>query len=224
MNVILDILLLALAVFAMWKLRSALGRRTGFETTKTPRPLGEPNSKTENLILNKIIVKTKQPISLVDEILPEAKSNITLLEQLNKDFVVKDFFGGVRAAYKIIVESFGKGDIDVFKDLVYKNIAERFQAEIERRRYNNHSNFVEVKSITAARIIKAVAPDETELSKTDAQIVVEMESQQLAWIQDEEGRIIAGDPNTPRQMKDIWTFAKKLNSPNPNWFLVATSK
>ena len=221
----LDILLLALAIFAVWKLRQILGRRTGFERSEKLDTAAAaaaellPKAAQTNAALKKL--NSEQTDKEQNEITEQAKNALGLMHKEDKNFNPKDFFKGARLAYKMIVEAFAKGDMNALKNLVRKNVAERFQAEVERRKHNQHKVQAKVQTITAARIVKAVSPQNEE---EDAQITIEMESNQLAWTEDEEGRIIAGDPNTPRQMKDIWTFAKKLNSPNPNWFLVATGK
>jgi predicted lipid-binding transport protein (Tim44 family) len=221
MNTILDILLLALAVFAVWKLRQTFGRRTGFERNQKTMPAEALLKHAKEAQPQQAELKVEKSTKVIDEITEAAREAMQAIGEKDKNFSSKDFFKGARIAYKMIVEAFAKGDMEALKNLVRKNVAERFQAEIERRNHNHHSTKTKVKMIVAARIIKAISPVSDE---DETQIMIEMESKQIAWTEDEEGRIIAGDPNTPRDMKDIWTFAKKLNSPNPNWFLVATGK
>jgi len=213
MNAIFDILLLIVAIAAIWKLRSVLGQRTGFERTKAadmplkpPAEQKSPQRATAPFIANDI-EKDAQPV-------------LDSFRQKDKTFSIHEFLKGARIAYQAIVEAFARGDMEVLKNLVKQNVAERFQAEIERRTDKNHHAKASVKKILRAHITKAVLNkiDEQE----EAQITVEMNSHQLAWIEDEEGRIIAGDPNTPRDMKDVWTFARTLNTKDPNWRLMAT--
>lgn len=225
MNTILDILLLGGVFFAVWKLYSAFGRRQGFEQPEKPnlmrQELQPPDALAAGAEKNKKDITLTQISKKLNEVLPEAQPLLQEIVKGDKSFSSRDFFKGARVAYKMIVEAFAKGDMEALKNLLRSNVAERFQAEIERRAHNNHQVSVEVQEITTAKIVRVLVPkNESE----DAQITLQLESQQLSWTKDEEGRIIAGDPNTPRTMKDIWTFAKKLNSPNPNWFLVATGK
>ena len=215
MSMFLDILLLVLAIAVILKLRAVLGQRTGFErhrsTEFNPTPPLEGSAPAPT---------TVQPL-IVNDVEESARRVLDSLSARDKNFSVNEFLKGARIAYQMIVEAFAKGDMDVLKNLLKQNVAERFQAEIERRKDKNHTANTSVKKILRAHIITAVLKTMDE--KEEAQITVEMDSRQLAWVEDEEGRIISGDPNTPREMKDVWTFTRQINHDDPNWRLMATS-
>ena len=40
--------------------------------------------------------------------------------------------------------------------------------------------------------------------------------------EEQDGRVIDGDPSTVSTVTDIWTFSRNLRSRDPNWTLVAT--
>ena len=222
MITVLDILLLALAVAAVWKLRSVLGRRTGYErsakpeTSPTPSGIKKFPSAQKSLLENK--EKRPQDAKTIETMIDEkAKKGLAAIGRADKNFSPQDFLRGARIAYAMIIEAFAEGDIAQLKNLVQQNVAMRFQAEIERRADKNHVVSTKLAEITAEHITGA------SFEKGEAHITVEIESQQLSWTKDEEGRIIAGDPNTPRVMKDIWTFSRKTSAADPNWRLMATS-
>ena len=222
MITVLDILLLALAVAAVWKLRSVLGRRTGYErsakpeTSPTPSGIKKFPSAQKSLLENK--EKRPQDAKTIETMIDEkAKKGLAAIGRADKNFSPQDFLRGARIAYAMIIEAFAEGDIAQLKNLVQQNVAMRFQAEIERRADKNHVVSTKLAEITAEHITGA------SFEKGEAHITIEIESQQLSWTKDEEGRIIAGDPNTPRAMKDIWTFSRKTSAADPNWRLMATS-
>jgi len=41
---------------------------------------------------------------------------------------------------------------------------------------------------------------------------------------DPAGALIEGDPKTPRQVTEIWTFARDIQSNDPNWLLASDGK
>ena len=222
MITVLDILLLALAVAAVWKLRSVLGRRTGYErsakpeTSPTPSDIKKFPSAQKSPLENK--EKRPQDAKTIETMIDEkAKKGLAAIGRADKNFSPQDFLRGARIAYAMIIEAFAEGDIAQLKNLVQQNVAMRFQAEIERRADKNHVVSTKLAEITAEHITDA------SFETGEAHITVEIESQQLSWTKDEEGRIIAGDPNTPRAMKDIWTFSRKTSADDPNWRLMATS-
>ncbi len=219
---IFDILLLALAVAAIWKLRSVLGRRTGYERSAEPEASSAPSAVEKLPTAQKSSSQHKkttfQDIKHAENIIDKkAQQGLAAIARADKNFTPPDFLRGARLAYRIIIEAFAEGDMDKFKNLVQKNVAMRFEAEIERRADKNHIASAQLTEITGERIIDA------SFQQDEAHITVEIKSEQLSFTKDEEGRIIAGDPNTPRAMKDVWVFARKLSAEDLNWRLVATS-
>ncbi len=223
MMTVFDILLLALAVAAVWKLRSVLGRRTGYErstkpeTAKSEAALKDISLPPSSPVQQKIAQKYKFQDGAEEKIDESAKEGLAAIVRADKNFTAESFLRGARAAYAMIIEAFAAGDMDKLKNLAKRNVAMRFQSEIERRADKQHVVSTKLTEISSSRITQA------SLDQEEAQITVEIHSQQLSWTKDEEGRIIAGDPNTPRAMKDLWTFSRSVSAEGPNWQLIATS-
>ncbi|MEQ1612627.1 MAG: TIM44-like domain-containing protein, partial [Hyphomicrobiaceae bacterium] len=53
-------------------------------------------------------------------------------------------------------------------------------------------------------------------------LTVRFVSQLISATRDRTGAVISGDPQRIKEVTDIWTFAREVNSRNPNWRLVAT--
>jgi predicted lipid-binding transport protein (Tim44 family) len=43
-------------------------------------------------------------------------------------------------------------------------------------------------------------------------------------VKDASGEIVEGKVDVIKRQKDVWTFARKMGSDNPNWQLVATGE
>jgi predicted lipid-binding transport protein (Tim44 family) len=71
-------------------------------------------------------------------------------------------------------------------------------------------------AINKADIIEAEVKRGVEL------ITVQFVSELITVVRDADGDIIEGDPETVRDVTDIWTFSREVASRDPNWQLVAT--
>ena len=55
-----------------------------------------------------------------------------------------------------------------------------------------------------------------------AQVTVRFVSQLISVTRDKAGTIVDGDPAKVSEVSDVWTFAREVRSPDPNWRLIAT--
>jgi predicted lipid-binding transport protein (Tim44 family) len=63
---------------------------------------------------------------------------------------------------------------------------------------------------------------EAELKRNMAHVTVKFVSDLISATRDKAGNVLAGDPNKIKEVIDIWTFARDVDSRDPNWKLVAT--
>jgi predicted lipid-binding transport protein (Tim44 family) len=122
-----DIIIFAvIAVFIIYRLRSVLGKRTGFE--KKP-----PQQKFEK----------KQPKQEESKI-PQLRDNEQKLEAVYKkvtSFDHKSFLEGAKKAFEIIITAFNKGDKNTLKNLVSKEVYNAFEKAINEGSNNPSSQF-----------------------------------------------------------------------------------
>ena len=122
-----DIIIFALiAVFIIYRLRSVLGKRTGFQK--------KPN---EQQFLK------KQPIEQ-DVKIPQLKENEQKLEVVYKNtisFDHKSFLDGAKKAFEIIITAFNNGDKKTLKGLVSKDVYNAFEKAINEGSNNPNSQF-----------------------------------------------------------------------------------
>ena len=225
-----DIILFALiAVFLVLRLRNSLGRRNGEEkqgpTDVFGRRSHEDDSKgatngapqpTDNVYrlpdADKVVGKDDATVA-VDS------SAFSVLQQIQKadpDFTQQDFLNGARMAFEMIVEYFAKGDKDGLNPLLSAEVYKNFAAAIDARAEKG-----EREETTLVGIKSATIHDASLVGRT-AYITIKFVSEEVSVILNNEGDVISGDPNQVVEAEDLWTFARNIESRDPNWQLVAT--
>ncbi len=229
-----DIILFALiAVFLVLRLRSTLGRRNGEEkqgpTDVFGRRSHENDSKDTN---NGATNGAPQPTDNVYR-LPDAEkaagkvegtvaadsSTFGVLQKIQKadpDFTQQDFLNGARMAFEMIVEYFAKGDKDGLKPLLSNDVYKNFAAAIDARAEKGE------REETTLVGIKSAAIHDASLEGRTAYITIKFVSEEVSVIRNNDGDVVSGDPNQVIEAEDLWTFARNIESRDPNWQLVAT--
>ena len=140
------------------------------------------------------------------------------LEQEFNEIAQKDFLNGAKIAYETIITDFSDSDNKLIasKPLLSKKIHDQFKDALTERIKKGHYaeiTFIGVKSA----IIKSHKKVENSL-----QVTVDFISEIITCIKDKEKKIISGDSNKIKTVYDTWTFAKDIESSNPNWLLIDT--
>ena len=122
-----DIIIFAvIAVFIIDRLRSVLGKRTGFQ---------------KNINQQEFVKKETTPNELK---IPQLKENEQKLEVVYKkvnSFNHKEFLEGAKKAFEIIITAFNKGDKGTLKNLVSKDVYNAFEGAINSGSNNPNSQF-----------------------------------------------------------------------------------
>ena len=234
---VVTLLFLVLAVVIFLKLRSVLGRKTGEEQQRYEQSSRERNRARAEKDQDKIVtlprrdnrsgdtatgvmneVSYEEQEKKIKEFTKEEKLADALISifRIDRSFAPDEFLAGAKSAYEMIVSSFAEGNRKVLKGLLSKDVFEGFSSAIAEREKKNEKidqNFV---GISKADIIDAKIDGKT------AQITVKFVSELISATMDKSGKVISGDPNAITEVTDVWTFARDLNSRDPNWRLVAT--
>ena len=122
-----DILIFAaIAGFIIYRLRSVLGKRTGFQKNiSQPKP--QETKKQEDV-----------------QKIPSLMDNETKLEAVYKkvnNFNHREFLEGAKKAFEIIISSFNNGDKKTLKNLVSKDVYSAFEKAIDEKTNNPESQF-----------------------------------------------------------------------------------
>ena len=186
----IDIILLAMiAGFIFLRLRGILGKRTGFD--------------------GKLSTGFKQGI-------PKETINKNLENQTFDDSAKQEFLNGAKSAYEMIVISFAKGDKNVLKPLLNKEIFQNFSDEIDNRKKENIKSELTFVGVKSAKIKNFEKKDNIYT------FTVDFVSEIITCKKDKNNKVIEGNPDKIKTVNDVWKFSKNMWSDNINWYLVET--
>ena len=124
-----DIIIFAvIAAFIIYRLRSVLGKRTGFQ--KKPK---------EQQFIKKQTTQEKERVKT-----PQLRENEQKLEVVYKkipSFEHKLFLEGAKKAFEIIITAFNKGDKTTLRGLVSNDVYKAFEKAIDEGSNNPNSQF-----------------------------------------------------------------------------------
>ena len=122
-----DIIIFAvIAVFIIYRLRSVLGKRTGFQKNINQQEFVKKETKPE---------ETKIPQ------LKESEQKLEAVYKKVSSFNHREFLEGAKKAFEIIITAFNKGDKNTLKNLVSKDVYNAFEGAINSGSNNPNSQF-----------------------------------------------------------------------------------
>lgn len=215
-NPLLQLLVLAgIAIFLILRLRNVLGTRDGFEPPQVDQPARQP-ARFE------VIEGSADEVD--HDVLDHAEAGsptagaLIAMKRVDPSFGVRDFLGGARQAYEMILMAFERGDLSEVRPFLSDPVAEAFQSVIDQRTAQGQS--VEAQYLGTRDM--ALASAEFDPATGLAEISVRFVGELIAVTRDAEGNVVEGDPKAARKQKDLWTFARNMGQDDPNWQLVAT--
>lgn len=215
----LDIILLALfAGFVIFKLRSVLGRRTGHEQRR-PDPFAEPAKSNDNGNVVRLPDRASDTVEAAeDQAAPSSSmaAGVMRIKLADERFDEREFLHGAKLAFGMIVEAFAKGDVDALRPLLSRELFGSFASAIEAREQAGEVQETTIVTIRSADIVEASLEDHV------AKVTVEFVTEQVKVTRNAEGEVVDGDADRIDILTDIWTFARDIRAPDPNWELVAT--
>jgi len=230
---IYNLMILALAVAIFLRLRSVLGRRTGNERPPyDPYAARSGQEGSRETVRDNVVSLPRQPSQeragagapedAEERIEPFARKGTPLHDELHRimaaepSFDPQRFVEGASMAYEMIVTAFANGDRDTLRPLLSPEVFDGFDSAITAREEAGHTM-----STTLIGIEKVVISDAS-LRGEMARVSVRIESQMITATYDQAGDLVDGDPNKVVDVVDMWTFERRVTSPDPNWALVAT--
>ena len=214
-NPLLQLLVLgAIAVFLILRLRGVLGTRDGFETP--PRAPEEPVARKRFDVIDgdadNDITDHAEPGSANAKALAEMKS-------VEPQFAVGPFLTGAKSAYEMILMAFERGDLSAVRAFLAPPVAEAFESVIAERQARNLTTTAEFLGTRETALAEAEFNRATGMAELSVRFVGEM----IVATRDAEGNVVEGDPKAARKQRDVWTFARHMGAADPNWQLVATA-
>ena len=211
----IDLILFGMiAAFLVLRLRSILGRRTGFERQAPPHQPPAGPTATGPVIDG----EAEPPATAIHRNLPEPTSALgqalRRMRSIDRNFDPAVFLDGAEKAFRIIVAAFAAGNRATLRDLLSEETWRAFEQAIAARELAGQSQISTIQAIHSATIENA------ELRGQTAAITVRFVSDQTSLTRDKEGHPVIGT-DAVTEITDIWTFERNLSTHDPVWRLVS---
>jgi predicted lipid-binding transport protein (Tim44 family) len=211
------VILALVALFIGLRVYSVLGERTGHEQQPILRP-AEQEARVNPRVTQPPIAPAPVADSGEMAFIPTAGPGVRAILAADSAFDVARFLEGAKSAYRLILESFWKGEMDTLKSHVDAHVLETFASAIEQRQADKLTLDNRLVAIEQAVIAEAA------LEKSVAMITVRFEADIAAVTRNAEGQVVAGSLSDAVQTRDLWTFRRDTASRDPNWLLVETDE
>ena len=203
----IDILIFAvIAIFLIFRLRSILGTKDGFEN---PQKTMQTETKKDNVIN----FKTKASDTIHEAL---NGSGLKDLRKLDTSFKDEEFLNGAKEAFPLILNSFSEGDLGNLRRYVGFDLYEEFATAIDQRDEAGEKLKINIEKVNDIQLLDA------EISDGIASVTVKFDTIQTRILTDSKDVEIDDDSFSSEQIEDIWIFERDIKSKDPNWKLVET--
>ncbi|WP_108461788.1 Tim44/TimA family putative adaptor protein [Devosia naphthalenivorans] len=226
------LIVIAVAVFVLFRLRSVLGTRTGnerpplerrkpaeaaaSEETVVPiRPRGAGNPELNDELRTR---KIEAEIEQASKNNPELAEGLRAVAGADNTFTPKSFLEGAKQAYEMIVTAFATGDRQTLKNLLEKDVFDGFQRAIADREAAGQTVDFTFVGLPKTEIFEA------EYDKKNVMLTVRFHAEVVSATRDKDGNLVEGNADQVQTIADEWTFARNPKSRDPNWKVVTTSQ
>ncbi len=201
-----------IAVFLVLRLRSILGRRTGFE--RPAQPLGTAVGAGGPVIeAHAEPAAPPAPARALPDPASPLGQTLLAMQRIDAAFDPAQFLAGAEAAFHLIVAAFARGDRVALRALLSDDTYRAFEGAIAAREAAGETQRTEIRAIEQAAIEAA------ELHGSVALITVRIVSDQLNMTLGRNNEPVAGT-DAVTEITDLWSFERDLSSRDPAWRLV----
>lgn len=208
------VLLALVAGFLALRLYSVLGKRTGHEQTFVA-PVDQPK------LVPAVAGEEARPQVVIENnnvFEPAAAAGIRAIVAADSNFDVARFIEGSKAAYRMILEAYWRGDEAELAELTDEDVRQSFAASIAERKAAGH-----VLDNRLVQIEKAII-SAASLDGKVANITVRFDADIAAVTRDADNAVVAGSLTDAVPTHDAWTFTRTVRSSDPNWILTDTDE
>jgi predicted lipid-binding transport protein (Tim44 family) len=211
------VILALVALFIGLRLYSVLGERTGHEQQPILKP-ADQDARVHPPVAQPPVTPPAADNSADLAYVPLAGPGVRAIIAADPSFDVARFLEGAKAAYRLILESFWKGDLDTVKPHVDSHVYDTFAAAVGQRKKDGLTLDNRLVNIEQAVILEA------NMERSVAVVTVRLEADIAAVTRNSEGQVVAGSMSDAVQTRDLWTFRRDLSSRDPNWVLIETDE
>ena len=212
------VILALVAVFIGLRLYSVLGERTGHEQQIAKPAEADADARLEPRTAGGQALGPAPTSDNDHAYLPTAGPGVRALLAADPSFDVARFLEGAQAAYRLILESFWKGDLETMRPHVDGHIYDAFAGAVEQRATDGLVLDNRLVAIEQAVISGA------EVERKIALVTVRFEADIAAVTRNAAGDVVAGSTSDAVQTRDRWTFRRDIGANDPNWLLVETDE
>ena len=208
----IDILIFAaIALFLIFRLRSILGNRDGFEQKRPKQSAFDASVQTENdnSAPKKIVpLRANNPLANGE--------GLEAVRRADSSFKDDEFMQGAASAFSFILQAFADGDLATLRRLLAFELYEEFASSVHTRNKEGDQLAITVHAIDDVQLIDATVKDFI------ASVTVKFVSQQSRVVKDKDGQVIDDESEEQATITDIWIFERDTQLNDPNWKLVET--
>jgi predicted lipid-binding transport protein (Tim44 family) len=202
-----------IAAFLVLRLRSILGKRTGFE--RPAPPVQQAPLRPAGPIID---AKAEPAAPAAAQTVPDAASPTGLalarMREIDRSFDPARFLAGAEQAFRMIVAAFAAGDRAALRPLLGDDTYGAFEQAISAREKASE------KQVSVIKAMQQLSIDSAELKGRTGLVTARIISDQISYTQDVNGRPLTGT-DAVTEITDLWTFERDLGQPDPTWRLVA---
>lgn len=227
------VILAMIAAFLGLRLYSVLGRRAEHEeepiqgrfegrqgrpgaprVSAQPKPDAKADAKSdERARVDQMPRLREMPLAP-----PPAERGLAEIASADRRFDAFAFLEGARGAYRMILDAFWKGDKAELEHLCDQDVYAAFVAAIDARNAAGETLDNRLVRIEECNVVSAG------VENGFARITLRFRADIAAVTRDAAGEVIAGSLDDAVEAADVWTFARMVNSPDPDWLLVETDE
>lgn len=209
------LVLAAIAVFLILRLKNVLGTREGFEKPPLPKSDTEGGSRREFEV-----IEGGPDRDITDHVAEDSESATALaaMKRVEPSFGVSDFLQGARGAYEMILMGYERGDLSAIQPFLSEDVYESFVDGVSAREDQGLSIEAEFVGVRELTLTNAKFDRDTQSAEVTIRFVGELTS----VVRDKGGDIVEGSPSQVKRQKDTWTFAREMGTNDPNWRLIDT--
>ncbi|MBK1661261.1 Tim44/TimA family putative adaptor protein [Paracraurococcus ruber] len=219
----IDLILFAMvAAFLVLRLRSVLGRRTGFERPPAPEPRAagfDPRGRTMDGVAEEVRPAPPKPGG-ARQVLPDPRTPpgqaLGRIAAADRSFDPAGFLAGAEGAFRMIVGAFAAGDRQTLRALLSDATYAGFEQAITAREQAGESQLTEIRSV------QELAIETADLRGNTAEVVVRFVTDQVNMTTARDGSVVTGS-DAVTELTDIWTFQRDISTSDPTWKLTGTA-
>ena len=210
----IDILIFAaIALFLIFRLRSILGSRDGFEQKRPEQSAFDGTAQTDKDNVPKKVVPLRNKMAASKTANGQGLEAVRQADPLFKD---DEFMQGAASAFSMVLQAFADGDLSTLRRLLAFELYEEFAQSIHARNKEGDQLTITVHSINDVQLTDGSVKDFT------ASVTVTFVSEQSRTVKNNAGDIVEDESEERAVITDIWIFERDTQLDDPNWKLVET--